>query len=129
MKTYYTLIAEDGAITLDTHFYRVQIGSNFLSHRALFMLSGYCSSKGYYFRKRTRGDDVFRMKIAESLGCKVYELPCMDAKAETLVSYLRKHAVLPWQPDSASNLRQLKEKTSPSFYLLCNTKCLKRGTF
>lgn len=129
MKTYYTLIAEDGTITLDTHFYRVQIGSNFLSHRALFLLSGYCSSKGYYFRKRTRADDIFRMKIAESLGCKVYDLPCMDAKVETLVSYLRKHAVLPWQPDSASNLRQLKEKTSPSFYLLCNTKCLKRGTF
>lgn len=129
MKTYYTLIAEDGDITLDTHFYRVQIGSNFLSHRALFMLSGYCSSKGYYFRKRTRGDDIFRLKIAESLGCKVYDLPCMDAKAETLVSYLRKHSVLPWQPDPANNLRQLKEQTSPSFYLLCNTKCLKRGTF
>lgn len=129
MKTYYTLIAEDGTITMNTHFYCVQIGSNFLSHRALFMLSGYCRSKGYYFRKRTRGDDVFRLKIAESLGCKVCELPCMDAKAETLVSYLRKHSVLPWQPGSASNLRQMKEKTSPSFYLLCNTKCLKRGTF
>lgn len=129
MKTYYTLIAEDGTITMDTHFYRVQIGSNFLSHRALFELSFYCVSKGYYFRKRTRGDDVFRLKIAESLGCKVYELPCMDAKVECLVNFLKKHDSLPWQPDSASNLRQMKEKTSPSFYLLCNTKCLKRGTF
>lgn len=129
MKTYYTLIAEDGPITLDTHFYRVQIGSNFSGHRALFTLSGYCSSKGYYFQKRTHGDDVFRLKIAESLGCKVYDLPCMDAKAETLVSYLREHGCLPWQPDSAHNLHQMKARTSPSYLLLCNTKCLKRGTF
>lgn len=128
MKTYYTMIAEDGPITLNTHFYRVQIGSSPTGHKALFILSGYCSNKGYYFRKRTRGDDIFRMKIAESLGCKVYDLPCMDAKVESLVSYLRKHGRLPWQPSSTHNIHYMKAKTSPSYLLLCNTSCLKRGT-
>lgn len=128
MTTYFTLIAEDGAITLNTHFYRVQIGSNYLSHRAFFTLSGYCSSNGYYFQKRTRSDDIFRVRIAESLGCKVYELQCMDAKVETLVSHLRKHGCLPWQPADSGHLRHLKKQTEPTFFLSCNTMCLERNT-
>lgn len=127
MTTFYTMIAEDNAISLHSHFYRVQIGSTKAAHRALFTLSGYCCSKGYYFQKRTRADDIFRLKIAESLGCQVYDLPCMDAKVEELVSHLRTHGNLPWQPATDNNLHYMKAKISPSYYLLCNTKCLKRN--
>lgn len=128
MTTRYTLIAADGPVSLESHFYCVEIGSTRRAHRALFTLSGYCASKGHYFQKRTRGDDIFRLKIAESLGCKVYELPSMTVKAETMVSYLKCHGALPWQPDSCHNLHQLKQKSSPTYYLHCHTKCLKRET-
>ena len=129
MNTLYTMIAEPKALTLNSHFYCVEIGNNPRAHKALFALSRYCHENNFYFQKRTRGDDIFRLKVAESLGCKVYDLPCMDAKAETLVSHLRKHGSLPWQPGSAHNLHEMKARTSPSYLLLCNTKCLKRGTF
>lgn len=129
MNTYYTLIAESEMLSLQSHFYRVEVCSTKRGHRALFTLSGYCSSKGYYFQKRTRGDDVFRVKIAKSLGCKVYEIPSMTVKAETLVSYLKCHGTLPWQPDPDSNLHHLKKEISPSYHIFCNTSCLKRGTF
>lgn len=129
MNTLYTMIAEPAEISLQSHFYCVEIGNNPRAHKALFALSRYCLENNFYFQKRTRGDDIFRLKVAESLGCKVYDLPCMDAKAETLVSHLRRHGSLPWQPDSAHNLHHMKARTSPSYLLLCNTKCLKRGTF
>lgn len=127
MNTYYTLIAESGAISLQSHFYRVQVGTNRAARKAFFVLTGYCSSKNYYFRKRSVDDDTFRLRIAESLGCQVYDLPCMDAKVEQLISHLRTHGSLPWQPATANNLHYMKAKTSPSYYLLCNTKCLKRN--
>ena len=129
MVTYYTMIAESGALSLQSHFYRVAIGSTPSAHKALFVLSRYCSEQRFYFQKRTLADDRFRLKIAGSLGVKVYELPCMDAKVENLVFHLQKHGSLPWQPANAGNLRHLKAHSSPSYYLLCNTSCLKRGTF
>lgn len=128
MNTLYTMIAEPNELKLESHFYCVEIGNNPRAHKALFALSRYCSENNFYFRKRSRGDDIFRLKVAASLGCKVYELPCMDAKVETLVSYLRKHGQLPWQPANSGNLHFMKAISSPSYLLLCNTKCLKRGT-
>lgn len=129
MITYYTMIAETEMLSLKSHFYRVAIGSIPSAHMALFVLSRYCSEQHFYFQKRTLADDRFRLKIAESLGVKVYKLPCMDAKVECLVDFLKKNGSLPWQPADAGNLRHLKAHSSPSFYLLCNTECLKRGTF
>lgn len=129
MITYYTMIAEPEELSLQSHFYCVEIGNNPQAHKALFAISRYCSENKFYFRKRTRGDDIFRLKVAESLGCKVYDLPCMVIKVQKLASHLRNHGSLPWKPDSAHNLHHMKEKTSPSYLLLCNTKCLKRGTF
>lgn len=128
MTTLYTLIAADGPVSLESHFYCVEIGSTRRAHKAIFILSGYCSSKNYYFRKRTRGDDIFRLKIAESLGCKVYDLPSMVIKVEQLVAHLRNYGRLPWHPGDSANLHFMKAKTSPSYLLLCNTKCLKRET-
>lgn len=127
MVTYYTMIAETGLISLQSHFYRVAIGSTPAAHKALFALSRYCSEHHFYFQKRTLADDRFRLKIAGSLGVKVYELPCMDAKVETLVNHLQKHGSLPWQPADNGNLRRLKAQSSPSYYLICNTECLMRG--
>ena len=129
MITLYTMIAEPDAITLQSHFYCVEIGNNQQAHKALFAISRYCSENKFYFRKRTRGDDIFRLKVAESLGCKVYELPCMVIKVEKLVSCLRNHGSLPWQPADSGQLRHLKTQTEPTFFLSCNTSCLKRGTF
>lgn len=129
MITYYTMIAETGTLSLSSHFYRVQIGSTPKAHKALFALSRYCSEQHFYFQKRTLADDRFRLKIAESLGVKVYELPCMDAKVECLVDFLKKNGSLPWKPADAGNLRHLMAQSSPSYYLHCNTECLKRGTF
>ena len=129
MVTYYTMIAETNLLSLNSHFYRVAIGSTPKAHKALFALSRYCSEQHFYFQKRTLADDRFRLKIAESLGVKVYELPCMDAKVENLVFHLQKNGSLPWHPADAGNLRHLKAQTSPSYLLLCNTECLKRGTF
>lgn len=129
MITLYTMIAEPDAITLQSHFYCVEIGNNPLAHKALFAISRYCSENKFYFRKRTRGDDIFRLKVAESLGCKVYELPCMVIKVEKLASHLRNHGRLPWQPADSGHLRHLKQQTQPTFFLSCNTSCLKRGTF
>ena len=128
MTTMYTMICEDNAISLHSHFYRVEIGNNPQAHKALFALSRYCHENNFYFQKRTRGDDIFRLKIAESLGCKVYELPCMIVKVEKLVYHLRKHGSLPWQPADSGNLRHLKVQTSPNFVLLSNTMCLERRT-
>lgn len=129
MVTYYTMIAENGLLSLHSHFYRVAISSTPAAHKALFALSRYCSEHHFYFQKRTIADDRFRLRVAESLGVKVYELPCMDAKVETLVFHLKKRGCLPWQPEDSGNLRFLKAQSSPSFYLLCHTECLKRGTF
>lgn len=129
MVTYFTMIAEIGELSLQSHFYRVSVGSTPAAHKALFALSRYCSEHNYYFQKRTLADDRFRLRIAESLGVKVYELPCMDAKVETLVHHLQKHGCLPWQPADSGNMRFLKAHTSASYFLLCNTECLKRGTF
>lgn len=129
MVTLYTMIAEPDAITLQSHFYRVEIGNNPQAHKALFAISRYCSENKFYFRKRTRGDDIFRLKVAESLGCKVYELPCMVIKVEKLVSHLRKHGCLPWKPADSGQLRHLKVQTQPTFFLTCNTSCLKRRSF
>lgn len=129
MITYYTMIAETALLSLNSHFYRVQIGSTPKAHKALFALSRYCSEHHFYFQKRTLADDRFRLKIAESLGVKVYDLPCMDAKVECLVNFLQKHGSLPWSPATDGNLHHLKAQTSPSYFLICNTECLKRGTF
>lgn len=129
MNTLYTMIAEPAEISLQSHFYVVEIGNNPRAHKALFALSRYCHENNFYFQKRTRGDDIFRLKVAESLGCKVYDLPSMVIKVEKLVSHLRNHGSLPWHPVDSANLHNMKAKTSPSYLLLCNTKCLKRGTF
>ncbi len=129
MNTLYTMIAEPAAITLHSHFYCVEIGNNPHAHKALFAISRYCHDNNFYFQKRTRGDDIFRLKVAESLGCKVYELPCMVIKVVKLVSHLRNHGSLPWQPDDSGHLRHLKVQTQPSFFLSCNTSCLKRGAY
>lgn len=129
MTTYYTMIAEYGALSLQSHFYRVAIGSTPAAHKALFALSRYCSEQHFYFQKRTLADDRFRLKVAASMGVKVYELPCMDAKVENLVFHLQKHGSLPWHPADSGNMHHLKAQSSPSYYLLCNTECLKRGTF
>lgn len=128
MDTYYTMIAEPAEISLQSHFYAVTIGNNPRAHKALFALSRYCHENNFYFQKRTRSDDIFRLKIAESLGCKVYDLPCMVIKVEKLVSHLRNHGGLPWQPCDSANLHHMKKQTSPTYFLSCNTKCLKRGT-
>ena len=128
MNTYYTMIAEPAKISLQSHFYAVIIGNNPRAHKALFALSRYCHENNFYFQKRTRSDDVFRLKIAESLGCKVYDLPCMVIKVEKLVSHLRNHGGLPWQPCDSANIHHMKKKTSPTYFLSCNTKCLKRGS-
>lgn len=123
------MIAEPDAITLQSHLYCVEIGNNPQAHKALFAISRYCSENKFYFRKRTRGDGIFRLKVAESLGCKVYELPCMVIKVEKLASHLSNHGSLPWQPADSCRLRHLKVQTQPTFFLSCNTSCLKRGTF
>lgn len=128
MNTLYTMIAEPAEISLQSHFYVVEIGNNPRAHKALFALSRYCHENNFYFQKRTRGDDIFRLKVAESLGCKVYDLPSMVIKVEQLVAHLRNHGSLPWHPGDSANLHHMKAKTSPSYLLLCNTKCLKRGT-
>lgn len=128
MITYYTMIAEPAEISLQSHFYAVTIGNNPRAHKALFALSRYCHENNFYFQKRTRSDDIFRLKIADSLGCKVYELPCMVIKVEKLVSHLRNHGDLPWKPCESANLHHMKKQTSPNYFLSCNTKCLKRGT-
>ena len=128
MNTYYTMIAEPAEISLQSHFYAVTIGNNPRAHKALFALSRYCHENNFYFQKRTRGDDIFRLKVAESLGCKVYDLPCMVIKVEQLVAHLRNHGNLPWQPCDSANLHHMKKQTSPNYFLSCNTKCLKRGT-
>ena len=129
MITLYTMIAEPEELTLQSHFYQVQVGTSKAAQRAVLILNGYCRSQSFYFVKRSHEDDVFRLKVAESLGCKVYELPCMIIKAEKLISYLRNHNCLPWQPVDSGNLRHLMELTQPTFFLSCNTKCLKRGTY
>lgn len=123
------MIAEPAEISLLSHFYCVEIGNNPQAHKALFAISRYCNENKFYFRKRTRGDDIFRLKVAESLGCKVYELPCMVIKVEKLVSHLRNHGCLPWQPADSGHLRHLKVQTQPTFFLSCNTSCLKRRSF
>ena len=128
MNTYYTMIAEPAEISLQSHFYAVTIGNNPRAHKALFALSRYCHENNFYFQKRTLGDDIFRLKVAESLGCKVYDLPCMVIKVEQLVAHLRNHGNLPWQPCDSANLHHMKKQTSPNYFLSCNTKCLKRGT-
>lgn len=128
MNTYYTMIAEPAEITLRSHFYMVEIGNNPRAHKALFALSRYCRENNFYFQKRTRTDDIFRLKVAASLGCKVYELPCMVSKVEKLVAHLKNHGSLPWQPCDSGHLRYLKAQTEPTFFLSCNTSCLKRGS-
>lgn len=129
MNTLYTMIAEPDTISLQSHFYCVEIGNNPQAHKALFAISRYCNENNFYFQKRTRGDDIFRLKVAESLGVKVYDLPTMVIKVEKMVSYLRNHGSLPWQPADSGHLRHLKEQTQPNFFLSCNTSCLKRGTY
>lgn len=129
MNTIYTMIAEPEELTLQSHFYQVQVGTSKAAQRAVLILNGYCRSQSFYFVKRSHEDDVFRLKVAESLGCKVYDLPCMVIKVENLVSHLRNHGSLPWQPADSGQLRHLKEQTQPTFFLSCNTSCLKRGTY
>ena len=126
MNTIYTMIAADGEVTLQSRFYHVQVGSTPAAQKALFYLGGYCHKKHYYLAKRSNEDAEFRLRIAESLGVQLYELPCMVAKVELLVSHLRLHGDLPFQPCDSANYRQMKEQISPSFYLNCITKCLKR---
>lgn len=121
------MIAEDSQVSLQSRFYHVQVGSTPAAQKALFYLGGYCHQMHYYLAKRSNEDAEFRLRIAESLGVQVYELPCMVAKVEKLVSHLRLHGELPFQPCDSANYRQLKESTSPSFYLNCITKCLKRS--
>lgn len=129
MVTLYTMIAESAELSLQSHFYCVEIGNNPQAHKALFAISRYCDEHKFYFRKRTRGDDIFRLKVAESLGCKVYDLPCMVIRVEKLISYLRNHGSLPWQPADSGQLRHLKAQTQPTFFLSCNTSCLKRREY
>lgn len=127
MITMYTMIAEDKELSLQSHFYHVRVGSTPTAQKALYFLGGYCHKKGYYLAKRSNEDVEFRLRVAESLNVQVYELPCMVAKVEELVSHLRLHGQLPFQPADSANYRQFKEKTSPSFYLNCLTECLKRS--
>lgn len=127
MNTIYTMIAEDKQVSLQSRFYHVYVGSTPAAQKALFYLGGYCTDHHYYLAKRDNNDAEFRLRIAESLGVQLYELPCMVAKVEKLVSHLRLHGDLPFQPCDSANYRQMKEKISPSFYLNCITKCLKRG--
>lgn len=126
MFTLYTLIAEDKTLSLQSHFYHVQVGSTPAAQRALFALNAYCRSHKYYFAKRSEEDAHFRVRVAQSLGVKVYELPTMVAKVEHLVSHLRAHGALPFTPADSHNLMFVKARSEPSFYLLNQLKCLKR---
>ena len=116
MVTIYTMIAEDKEITLQSHFYQVQVGSTPAAQKALFVLGGHCHKHHYYLAKRSPGDAEFRLKIAASLGVKVYQLPCMVAKVETLVQHLLRQEVLPWQPCKSGNLDYFLRQTSPTYF-------------
>lgn len=128
MVTMWTMIIEDNDLSLNSHFYHVECGSSAAAQKAMFFLGGYCHSHHYYLRKRDNEDAQFRLNVAESLGVKVYDLPCMVAKVETLVSHLRKHGCLPFTPMGDNNRHVLKQKTDTKYRFLCNTMCLKRGT-
>lgn len=128
MTTMYTMICEDNAISLNSHFYHVLVGSSPASQKAFFFLGGYCNSHHYYLAKRSNEDAQFRLRIAESLGINVYDLPCMVAKVETLVSHLRKHGSLPFNPSFNDSYIDFRKQTSPNFVLFSNTMCLERNT-
>lgn len=128
MVTYYTFIAEKNTLSLLSHFYRVQVGTNALAQNAVKKLRFYAVANNYYFSKRDRKDDLFRLNVASSLGVKVYELPTMTIKVNDLLSYLLEHNCLPWKQDVTFNLHFLKQKSDVNYLFLCNTKCLKRGT-
>lgn len=124
----YTMICEDNAISLHSHFYHVSVGSSAAAQKAFFILNAYCISHHYYLAKRSNEDAEFRLRIAESLGINVYDLPCMVAKVETLVSYLRKHGRLPFNPSFNDSYVNFRKQTSPNFLLFSNTMCLERNT-
>lgn len=128
MTTMYTMICEDNAISLQSHFYHVLVGSSPAAQKAFFYLGGYCNSHHYYLAKRSNEDAEFRLRIAESLEINVYDLPCMVAKVETLVSYLRKHGSLPFNPSFNDSYIDFRKQTSPNFVLFSNTMCLERNT-
>lgn len=128
MITYWTLIIEDGALTLQSHYYTVEVGSSAAAQRAMFYLGGYCSEHGYYFRKRDNEDAIFRSRIAESFGLKVHQLPSMLAKVEHLVSHLKRYGEVPFVPADCHNYDYAQKQTSPTYFFNRNTMCLKRGT-
>lgn len=129
MKTIYTMIAADGPVSLQSRFYHVYVGSSPAAQQALFYLGGYCHTKHYYLAKRSNEDAKFRLNIAESLGVQVYELPCMVAKVETLVSHLRLHGDLPFQPADSANYHHLSQQIKPTYFFNCITKCPKRQSY
>lgn len=128
MITYYTLIAETQALSLNSHFYMVKVGSIKKAQQALFVLNGYCRQNNFYFVKQCREDDLFRLKVAESLGVKVFELPEMVADVVNLAKAINEGDPLPWKPHDSHNLHYLKQQTDTNYLLFCNTSCLKRGT-
>lgn len=128
MVTIYTMIAADGPISLQSKFYHIQVGNNPYAQKAFFYLGGYCHQHNYYLARRSNEDAEFRLRVAKSLGVQVYDLPCMVIKVEKLVSHLRLHNELLFHPADSANLRFFKQKTDPTFYFLCNTKCPKRST-
>ena len=127
MITYYTLIAEPLELSLNSHFYMVKVGSTKKAQQALFVLNAHCRQNKLYFYKQCREDDVFRLKVAKSLGVKVFELPEMVIDVETLAKSIINHDPFPWQPHDSENLHYLKQKTDTNYLLFCNTSCLKRG--
>lgn len=127
MITYYTLIAEKQELSLNSHFYMVKVGSSRKAQRALFVLNAHCRQNNFYFVKQCREDDVFRLKVAASLGVKVFELPEMVVDVETLAKSIIKGNPFPWQPHDSHNLHYLKQHTDTDYLIFCNTKCLKRG--
>lgn len=128
MEHIYTMIVEDGQLSLKSHYYDVYVGDSAAAQKALFYLNAWCAQHGYYFRKRDIRDAHFRLNIAKSLGCKVYEVPCMVAKVQNLVSSLKKNGSLPFKPTLNNNFREFKKQVNPTFYFNSITNCLKRGT-
>lgn len=129
MERYYVLIDAGQEIDHSTKFFHVAVGSTQKCLDNLIWLQQWCKEHNCYFKMRSEETDTFLLRIAESLGTKVYCLPSIEVKVRPLVAHLKNFNRTPEIPPERAGFSYFRKQIDHKFYLSCHTSCRARHTY
>lgn len=122
------MIEEPAAISLQSKFFYVTVGATEREQRQLDWLKDWCQSNNVFLQIQSEATDAFRLKIADSLGVVIYEMPRLNVRVSTLVAHIKANNATPNMPPESLSIAKFRERVTHSPRHSCNTSCRVRLT-